>query len=245
MDNEAKRRIIVALDFDRLDAACRMARLLTGHVGMFKVGKQLFTLAGPEGLRQLSELGAKIFLDLKYHDIPNTVAGAVRAAVELPGVELLNVHSLGGRAMMEAAVAAMPRGPRRPRLLAVTILTSLDGHALREVGIQGTPHERAVKLAKLARACGIDGVVASPHELRAIRKACGPKFLLVPQGIRPAGSAVHDQKRFATPAKAIRDGADYVGVGRAITQAADPLAAAEAVAREVAEALKSIKESTG
>ncbi len=222
-----------------------MARLLTGHVGMFKVGKQLFTLAGPEGLRQLSELGAKIFLDLKYHDIPNTVAGAVRAAVELPGVELLNVHSLGGRAMMEAAVAAMPRGPRRPRLLAVTILTSLDGHALREVGIQGTPHERAVKLAKLARACGIDGVVASPHELRAIRKACGPKFLLVPQGIRPAGSAVHDQKRFATPAKAIRDGADYVGVGRAITQAADPLAAAEAVAREVAEALKSIKESTG
>ncbi len=238
MDNEAKRRIIVALDFDRLDAACHMARLLTGHVGMFKVGKQLFTLSGPEGLRQLSELGAKIFLDLKYHDIPNTVAGAVRAAVELPGVELLNVHALGGRAMMEAAVGAMPRGPNRPRLLAVTILTSLDGRALREVGIQGTPHDRAVKLAKLALACGIDGVVASPHELRAIRKACGPKFLLVPQGIRPAGSDVHDQKRFATPAEAIRDGANYVGVGRAITQAADPVAAAEAIASEIARALR-------
>jgi orotidine-5'-phosphate decarboxylase len=238
LDSEAKRRIIVALDFDRLDAACRMARLLAGHVGMFKVGKQLFTLSGPEGLRQLSALGAKIFLDLKYHDIPNTVAGAVRAAVELPGVELLNVHALGGRAMMEAAVNAMPRRAQRPKLLAVTILTSLDQRAIREVGIQGTPRERALRLAKLARDCGVDGVVASPLEMRSIRKACGPKFLLVTQGIRPAGSDVHDQKRVATPAEAIRDGADYLGLGRAITQAPDPVAAAEAVAREIAEALR-------
>ena len=215
-----------------------MARLLAGSVGMFKVGKQLFTAAGPEALRKLFALGAKIFLDLKYHDIPNTVAGAVRAAVELPGVELLNVHALGGRAMMEAAVKAMPRGARRPKLLAVTILTSMDQRAMREVGLKGSPGERALRLARLARDCGIDGVVASPLELRAIRKACGPKFLLVPQGIRPAGSAVHDQKRIATPGEAIRNGADYIGVGRAITQAADPVAAAEAVAREVAEALK-------
>jgi len=215
-----------------------MARLLADSVGMFKVGKQLFTAAGPEALQKLAALGAKIFLDLKYHDIPNTVAGAVRAAVELPGVELLNVHALGGRAMMEAAVKAMPRGARRPKLLAVTILTSMDQRAMREVGLQGSPGERAVRLARLARDCGIDGVVASPLELRAIRKACGPKFLLVPQGIRPAGSDVHDQKRIATPGEAIRNGADYIGVGRAITQAADPVAAAEAVAREIGEAMK-------
>jgi len=238
LDSEAKRRIIVALDFDRLDDACRMARLLAPSVGMFKVGKQLFTAAGPEALRKLSDLGAKIFLDLKYHDIPNTVAGAVRAAVALPGVELLNVHALGGRAMMEAAVNAMPRGAARPKLLAVTILTSMDQRAMREVGIQGTPQARAVRLAKLACDCGIDGVVASPLELRSIRKACGPKFLLVPQGIRPAGSNLHDQKRTASPAETIRNGADYLGVGRAITQAADPVAAAAEIAAEIAAALR-------
>jgi orotidine-5'-phosphate decarboxylase len=238
LDLEAKRRIIVALDFDNLDEACRMARLLAGSVGMVKVGKQLFTAAGPEALRKLSDLGARIFLDLKYHDIPNTVAGAVSAAVAHPGIELVNVHALGGKTMMEAAVKAMPRGTTRPKLLAVTILTSMDQRAMREVGIQGTPLARAVRLARLARSCGIDGVVASPLELRSIRKACGPKFLLVTQGIRPAGSARHDQKRTATPAAAIRDGADYLGLGRAITQAADPVAAAAAVAREIAEALR-------
>jgi len=238
LDIQAKRRIIVALDFDRLDVAYRMARLLVGSVGMFKVGKQLFTAAGPEALRKLSTLGAKIFLDLKYHDIPNTVAGAVRAAVEHPGVELLNVHSLGGRAMMEAAVKAMPKSTRRPKLLAVTILTSMDQGAMREVGIQGTPADRAVRLAQLARECGIDGVVASPLEVRRIRKVCGPNFVICPQGVRPAGSDLHDQKRTSTPGAAIRDGATYVGVGRAITQAKDPVAAAEAVAQEIAEALQ-------
>lgn len=238
MDLEAKRRIIVALDFDNLDEACRMARLLVGCVGMFKVGKQLFTAAGPEALRKLSSLGAGIFLDLKYHDIPNTVAGAVRAAVAQPGVELLNVHALGGRAMMEAAVKAMPQGPRRPKLLAVTILTSMDQRAMREVGIQGRPEARALRLAKIARDCGVDGVVASGLEARSIRKACGPNFVICNQGIRPAGSARHDQKRTATPAAAIRDGADYLGLGRAITQAADPVAAAAAIAAEIAEALR-------
>jgi len=238
LDSEAKRRIIVALDFPRLNEALRMARKLARCVGMFKVGKQLFTAAGPEALRKLSALGPRIFLDLKYHDIPNTVAGAVRAAVQLPGVALLNVHALGGRAMMEAAVKAMPRGPGRPKLLAVTILTSLDQHALREVGIQGTPHDRAVRLAQLARECGIDGVVASPLEVRSIRKACGPDFLIVPQGIRPAGGRLHDQKRTATPAETIRNGADYLGVGRAITQAADPRAAATEIVAEIAQALR-------
>ena len=215
-----------------------MARLLTGSVGMFKVGKQLFTAAGPEALRKLSALGARIFLDLKYHDIPNTVAGAVRAAVDLPGIELLNVHALGGRAMMEAAAKAMPRGATRPKLLAVTILTSMDQRAMREVGIQGTPAARVLRLARLAQDCGVDGVVASPLEVRSIRKACGPDFLLVLQGIRPSGSDLHDQKRTATPAAAIGDGADYLGVGRAITQAADPVAAAAAIAAEIAEALR-------
>ena len=205
---------------------------------MFKVGKQLFTAAGPGALRKLSSLGPRIFLDLKYHDIPNTVAGAVRAAVELPGIALLNVHALGGRAMMEAAAQAMPRGPARPKLLAVTILTSMDQRAMREVGIQGTPHDRALRLAHLARDCGLDGVVASPLEVRSIRKACGPDFLIVPQGIRPAGSAVHDQKRTATPAETIRAGADYLGVGRAITRARNPEAAAVRVAAEIAQALR-------
>lgn len=235
---QAKRRIVVALDFDRLDDALRMARLLAGSVGMFKVGKQLFTGAGPEVLRKLSDLGAKTFLDLKFHDIPNTVAGAVRAAVELPGVELLNVHALGGRAMMEAAAKAMPRGASRPKLLAVTILTSMDQRAMREVGIQGTPAGRALRLARLALDCGIDGVVCSALEVRSIRKACGPKFLLAPWGIRPAGSDVHDQKRVATPGAAIRDGANYVGIGRAITRAADPVAAAAAIAEEIARAMR-------
>jgi orotidine-5'-phosphate decarboxylase len=238
LDSEAKRRIIVSLDFDHLDAACRMARMLAGSVGMFKVGKQLFTASGPEAIRKLSDLGVKIFLDLKYHDIPNTVAGAVRAAVALPGVELLNVHALGGRAMMAAAAKAMPSGTTRPKLLAVTILTSMDQRAMREVGIQGTPRARAVRLAGLARDCGLDGVVASPLEMRNIRKAWGPKFLLVTQGIRPAGSDLHDQKRTATPAAAIRDGADYLGVGRAITQAADQVAATAAIVAEIAKALR-------
>ena len=215
-----------------------MARLLAGSVGMFKVGKQLFTAAGPEALRKLSALGAKIFLDLKYHDIPNTVAGAVRAAVAHPGVELVNVHALGGRAMMEAAAKAMPRGAKRPKLLAVTILTSMDQRAMREVGIQGTPAQRALKLARIARDCGVDGVVASAHEVRSIRKACGPSFVVCTQGIRPAGSDVHDQKRIATPGEAIRNGATYVGVGRAITQAADPVAAAAAIVAEIANALR-------
>jgi len=237
LDIEANRRIIVALDFPRLSEAYAMARKLAGSVGMFKVGKQLFTAAGPEALRKLSALGPRVFLDLKYHDTPNTVAGAVRAAVELPGVALLNVHALGGRIMMEAAAKAMPRGAGRPKLLAVTILTSMDQKAMREVGIQGTPHNRAVELARLARDCGLDGVVASPLEVRSIRKACGPDFLIVPQGIRPAGSDLHDQKRTATPGAAIRDGADYLGVGRAITQAPDPAAAAAEIAGEIAAAL--------
>jgi len=207
-------------------------------VGMFKVGKQLFTLAGPEVLRQLSAMGAKVFLDLKYHDIPNTVAGAIRAATEHPGVELVNVHALGGRTMMKAAVDAMPKGPKRPKLLAVTILTSTDQRTMREVGIAGTPAQRVLKLAKLARDCGVDGVVCSTHEVRSIRKACGPDFATCVQGVRPAGADVNDQKRVATPAEAVRAGATWVGVGRAVTQAKDPVAALEAVAREISQALK-------
>lgn len=201
---------------------------------MFKVGLQLFTAEGPRAVEKLAGLGFDIFLDLKFHDIPNTVAGAVAAAAELPGVRMVNVHTLGGIAMMRAAREAISGQKKRPVLLGVTILTSMDAGALRQVGVAGPPGSRAVALARRAKQAGLDGVVASAREARAIRKVCGPKFLIVVPGVRPVSAALNDQSRVATPAEAIRAGANYLVVGRPITGARDPRAAALAVAREIA-----------
>ncbi len=239
-DAHPRSSLIVALDFDSLTTALKFAKQVADLVGMFKVGSQLFTSAGPEAVRQLSQLGAGIFLDLKFHDIPNTVAGAVLASAAMPGVQLVNVHALGGTAMMSAAAqavsAGVPMGADRPRLLAVTILTSMDQKAIREVGLSGAPKARVLNLAKLAQSVGVDGVVASVQETKAIRKACGREFLIVTPGVRPADSAAakkDDQSRTATPREAIKAGADFIVVGRPILAAADPRAAAKEIVDEI------------
>jgi orotidine-5'-phosphate decarboxylase len=243
-DAHPRSSLIVALDFDSLSTALKFAKQVADLVGMFKIGSQLFTSAGPEAVRQVAQLGADIFLDLKFHDIPNTVAGAVLASAGMPGVQLVNVHALGGGAMLRAAVqaisAGVPMGADRPRLLAVTILTSMDQKALREVGIGGPPAARVVKLAKLAQKAGVDGVVASVQEAKAIRKACGREFLIVTPGVRPKDSSASarkdDQARTATPAAAIRAGADFIVVGRPILAAPDPRAATQEIVDEIASA---------
>jgi orotidine-5'-phosphate decarboxylase len=235
------------LDFGRLDEALALARRMAGLVGMFKINTHLFTAAGPEAVTRLAALGPAIFLDLKYHDIPNTVAGAVSAAMRLPAVRLIDLHTTGGPAMMRAGAEAIakfkPLG-RGPRLLGITILTSLDGAGMRRIGISGAPGPRAVSLARLAKQSGLDGVVASPHEVRQIRRACGRDFLIVVPGIRPrqqpGGKRSDDQARVATPGEAIRAGANYLVVGRPITAAADPPAAARAILAEIQAALAAI-----
>ncbi len=212
---------------------------------MFKIGNQLFTSAGPAAVKEIAALGPGIFLDLKFHDIPNTVAGAVLSAAAMSGVQLVNVHASGGSTMLKAAAqaisAGVPLGMDRPRLLAVTILTSMDHKTMREVGIGGTPQSSVLKLAKLAKASGVDGVVASVQEAKAIRKACGREFLIVTPGVRPketgkAAGKKDDQSRTATPTEAIRAGADYIVVGRPILAAPDPRAAAQSIVDEIAAA---------
>ena len=243
-DAHPRSSLVVALDFDSLSSALKFAKQIADLVGMFKIGNQLFTAAGPAAVKEIAALGAGVFLDLKYHDIPNTVAGAVLSAASMPGVQLLNVHALGGKAMMEAAAqaisAGVPMGADRPRLLAVTILTSMNQKAMKEAGIGGAPKMRVVKLAQLAKKAGVDGVVASIQEAKAIRKACGPDFLIATPGVRPKDSAVEpksdDQARKATPTEAIRAGADFLLVGRPILAALDPRAAAQSIVDEIAAA---------
>ncbi len=243
-DAHPRSSLIVALDFDSLSSAVKFAKQVADLVGMFKIGNQLFTAAGPAAVKEISALGAGIFLDLKFHDIPNTVAGAVLSAAAMSGVQLVNVHALGGKAMLEAAVqaisAGVPMGADRPRLLAVTILTSMDQKAMKEVGISGAPKLRVVKLAQLAKSGGVDGVVASVQEAKDIRKACGRDFLIVTPGVRPkdhaAASGQDDQARKATPTEAIRAGADFLVVGRPILAAADPRVAAQSIVDEIAAA---------
>jgi len=243
-DAHPRSSLIVALDFDSLSTALNFAQKVSDLVGMFKIGNQLFTSAGPEAVKQVAALGNAVFLDLKFHDIPNTVAGAVLSASAIPGVQLVNVHALGGAAMLRAAAqavsAGVPMGADRTRLIAVTILTSMEHKTMREVGIGGTPLTRAVKLAQLTKKCGVDGVVASVQEAKAIRKACGREFLIVTPGVRPATKSgtkkEDDQARTATPAEAIKAGADYLVVGRPIIAADDPRAATRAVVEEIAAA---------
>jgi orotidine-5'-phosphate decarboxylase len=242
-DTHPRSTLIVALDFDSLNTALKFAKPLADLVGMFKIGSQLFTAAGPAAVKEIAALGPGIFLDLKFHDIPNTVAGAVLSCAAMSGVQLVNVHALGGTAMLHAAAQAIsagqPMGADRPRLLAVTVLTSMDHKALREVGIGGPPKARVLKLAQLAKGAGVDGVVASVEEARAIRKACGRDFLIVTPGVRPDGKAPasgDDQARTATPTEAIKAGADFLVVGRPILAAVDPRAAAQAIVDEIAAA---------
>jgi len=238
----AKEKIIVALDVPSAEAALRVAHELHGHVGMFKVGSEVFSAEGPVVARSLMATGEQVFLDLKFHDIPNTVRAAA-FQVGMLGVSLLTVHASGGRKMMEAGVegvraAAKAKGAARPtRVLAVTALTSLSADDLAEVGFQDSPEKVVIRLARLAQDADVDGVVASPREIAVIRQACGPNFLIVTPGIRPAAGAGDDQARTATPESAIRAGADYLVIGRPITGAADPAAAADAIAAEMENAL--------
>jgi len=222
LDNK---RIIVPLDTPRLEDALALVARLDPKLCRVKIGKELFVAAGPEAVQRVHERGFEVFLDLKFHDIPNTVAGACAAATRL-GVAMLNVHAGGGRAMLAAARDAVDRSATnaRPLLIAVTVLTSLDDADMRELGIDATAQAHALRLAKLAQACGLDGVVCSAQEAVALREACGAGFKLVTPGIRPADAAKDDQARIVTPEAAIRGGADYLVIGRPVTQAADPVA---------------------
>jgi orotidine-5'-phosphate decarboxylase len=232
---EAREKIIFALDVNEFSDVERWASLLSGHVGMFKVGKQLYTACGPAAVRMIQKHGGEVFLDLKYHDIPNTVAMAGLEAARL-GVKLFNLHALGGYDMMATTAEALRRafpGADRPKLLAVTVLTSSTEETLRGVGIEEPVDALVVRLAKLAKSAGVDGVVASPREVPLIREACGPEFLTVTPGIRPAFASVDDQKRIMTPAEAVQAGSHYMVIGRPISAAADPVAAAEMIIDEM------------
>ncbi|HVN93740.1 MAG TPA: orotidine-5'-phosphate decarboxylase [Terracidiphilus sp.] len=232
----ARERLIVAVDVPSAAASAELVKKLEGACRWFKVGLELFTAAGPAVLEPLIDGGYSVFLDLKFHDIPNTVAGAVRSATSL-GVRMVNVHAAGGPAMLAAAKAALEGVTNPPELLAVTVLTSMDAAALNASGIARSPAQQVELLAKMCLSAGIRGFVCSPQEVAALRALTGPEGVLVIPGIRPAASEIGDQKRIATPAEAIRKGASYLVVGRPITQAADPAQAAQSVLREMAEAL--------
>jgi len=233
-------RIFVALDTTDLARGLELARSLKGLVGGMKIGKEFYTALGPEGARQILAEGMPVFLDLKFHDIPNTVAGAVRAAMPLQPT-ILNVHAAGGRAMMEAARdAADDESARqeveRPLVLAVTVLTSLDTGDLADIGVGGEPVDQVKRLASLAQQSGMDGVVCSAAEIEPLRAACGPGFKLLTPGIRPTWAAAGDQKRVVTPSDAINRGSDYLVIGRPITGADDPAEAARKIGDELADA---------
>jgi orotidine-5'-phosphate decarboxylase len=225
--------LLAALDVDTAQAATTLAASLRGHVGGFKVGSHLFTAEGPGFVRELTARGDRVFLDLKYHDIPNTVASAVRAAARL-GVWMLNVHASGGRGMMRAAREAAHQGEdgHVPLVIAVTVLTSFDGPSLADVGVERQVIAHVEHLALLAQDAGLDGVVASPVETRRLRERCGPGFLIVTPGIRSGPpKAGDDQMRTMTAAEAVRAGANYLVVGRPLIAASDPAAAADDIAR--------------
>jgi orotidine-5'-phosphate decarboxylase len=230
-------RVIVALDFPEAGEAIALAARLDPASCRLKIGNELYAGAGPSFVEQLVRSGFGVFLDLKFHDIPNTVAAACAAAARL-GVWMINVHALGGRAMMEAARSALAGMQPRPKLTAVTVLTSMGRYDLTEVGIGGGPDDAVLRLARLVARCGLDGVVCSAQEAASLRRECGKSFVLVTPGIRPAAGARDDQQRVATPAAAIASGADYLVVGRPITRAPDPLAALRAINDEITTATR-------
>lgn len=227
-------RIIVALDFPAAELATSFAARLDPRVCKVKVGKELFTASGPRLVESLVDKGFDVFLDLKFHDIPNTVANACKVAARL-GVWMMNVHSLGGRKMLAAAREAVP--PGSTRLIAVTLLTSMGTPDLRDIGISGEPQDIVRRLALLARDCGLDGVVSSALEAAELRNVIGNDFCLVTPGIRPAGTSPDEQKRITTPSQAIKNGANYLVVGRPITQASDPVLVLQQLNDEIASLL--------
>jgi orotidine-5'-phosphate decarboxylase len=233
---EARKRLIVALDVPDTGAAEDLVKRLEGQCQWFKVGMELFTAAGPAAVEMLVKRGHSVFLDLKFHDIPNTVAGAVRSAAAL-GVRMVNVHAAGGPAMLEAARAALEGIVNPPELLAVTVLTSMDARQLKAAGIGRSAANQVELLAKMCLRAGVRGFVCSAEEVAALRELTGPAGVLVTPGIRPQGADVGDQKRLATPASGLRAGASYLVVGRPITKAVEPAIAAEAILKEMAEAI--------
>jgi orotidine-5'-phosphate decarboxylase len=223
--------LIIALDYPNARAALDLLDLLDPDLCRVKVGKELFTRSGPELVKQIHKLNFEVFLDLKFHDIPNTVAGAVAAASDL-GVWMVNVHASGGRAMLEAARQALGAAPTT-KLIAVTVLTSMAEADLREVGVEGYPEQQVLRLARLTAECGLDGVVCSAREIELIRNNLHADFLLVTPGIRPAGDSAGDQKRIETPARALEKGGDYLVIGRPVTQALDAAAKVKEILAEI------------
>ena len=224
--------VYVALDTTDLDHARGLATRLRGHVGGLKLGLEFFSAHGPDGVRAFSDIGLPIFLDLKFHDIPNTVAGACRAAAGL-GVSIINVHAGGGPAMLTSAGEAARSVNPTTKVIAVTVLTSLNENDLKAVGVSGTPGDQVVRLAQLTKANGLDGVVCSAHEIAPLRAALGKDFMLVVPGIRPAGADRNDQSRVMTPPEAHKAGADILVIGRPITAAPDPARAARDIAQSL------------
>jgi orotidine-5'-phosphate decarboxylase len=232
---EAVKKIIFAMDVKEFSDVELWAELLSKHVGMFKVGKQLYTACGPAAVRMIQKCGGEIFLDLKYHDIPNTVAMATLEAANL-GVKLCDLHALGGHEMMSKTMETLDKNfsaAERPKVLAITVLTSSNEETLRGIGINLSVPEMVVKLAKLAQSAGVDGVVASPQEVGLIREACGKDFLVVTPGVRPAFASTDDQKRIMTPSDAVKAGSDYLVIGRPIAAAENPVGAAQAIVDEI------------
>jgi len=227
--------VFCALDRPDLEGALALGRSLADVVGGLKLGLEFVTANGPDGVRRVVDLGLPVFLDVKFHDIPNTVARAVRAAGAL-GVAMLNLHAAGGPAMLRAAVAAADSLQPRPWLLGVTVLTSIDDRDLASLGIAEPASDQVLRLAELAQKAGLDGVISSPHEIRALRRRCGAGFKLVVPGIRPESSAPDDQKRVMSPKEAAALGADVLVIGRPITAAPDPRVAAQAIKAEIAAA---------
>ena len=240
MSVDPRSHIFVPLDTPDLDTALHITRTLKGHVGGVKIGKEFFTALGPAGVASIAQEGMPLFLDLKFHDIPNTVAGAVRSAIAMAPT-ILDVHASGGSAMMAAAADAAGDeaerlGVPKPLILGVTVLTSLDESDLAATGVTGTVEDQVVRLARLADAAGLDGVVCSGAEIEPLRAAMGADFKLLTPGIRPLWAAAGDQKRILTPSDAVNLGADFLVIGRAITGADDPVAAAEMIGDELANA---------